>query len=244
MPELVVAAKALTTGTLFSLAVLWFPYQKAPNLNGQKIPLQGLYLGIAYLAFFAKQDLLLALIAFGICLAGWLDDKWASREKGFRGHFGALSKGRVTSGFFKAIAILCLSLLFALEKPLPYAPFAALFLALFCNFFNQLDCFPGRAGKAFLLLSFAAGSPFFVPLLYLPFFFADLRKKAMLGDAGANLLGFIAGIQILRSSKVVWLSGLLLLILVEIYTEKNSLSDLIRRNRVLSFLDRALVKKS
>jgi hypothetical protein len=77
-------------------------------------------------------------------------------------------------------------------------------MAAAANLWNGLDVRPGRAIKAFLPVVAAvvlAGPPLELlpPLpgvvagsvLVLP---ADLRERAVLGDGGANLLGFVAGV--------------------------------------------------
>jgi hypothetical protein len=79
------------------------------------------------------------------------------------------------------------------------------------NIWNGLDVRPGRALKSFLLAvgaSFAArfrvdvgpvAGLWLASWLALPF---DLRERAMLGDSGANLLGFAAGVQLAASLPV------------------------------------------
>jgi hypothetical protein len=78
-------------------------------------------------------------------------------------------------------------------------------LAGAANVWNGLDVRPGRALKAFLvpgLVFIAWGTLAHAPaiagllaggVLALP---ADLRERAMLGDGGANLLGFAAGLGV------------------------------------------------
>jgi hypothetical protein len=79
------------------------------------------------------------------------------------------------------------------------------------NVWNGLDVAPGRATKgfllvavvlllvdvrAFLLICAGAATTVLVP---------DLRERGMLGDSGANLLGFLAGAEIVRRLPQVWL---------------------------------------
>jgi len=90
------------------------------------------------------------------------------------------------------------------SRPLPVLLAGAVAIAACANLWNGLDVVPGRALKAFLpaagaiwlagpALGLAAIFPGVVAAaaLALPF---DLRERAMLGDGGANLLGFTAGL--------------------------------------------------
>ena len=119
-------------------------------------------------------------------------------------------------------------------------------VALAANFLNLLDLRPGRAGKAFLLLGlplhFLAADP--APPAgaipggggYLPW---DLRRRAMMGDTGANPLGAALGLMAAGSLtlgvKAVLLAAFgwpeLLL------SERISFSELIEGSRILHFLD-------
>jgi hypothetical protein len=78
-----------------------------------------------------------------------------------------------------------------------------LLLAACANLWNDLDVAPGRALKAFLVVDTLLLAPVpwaaapGVPGLWAAALLAlawDLRERAMLGDAGANLLGFTAGL--------------------------------------------------
>jgi hypothetical protein len=84
------------------------------------------------------------------------------------------------------------------------------------NLWNGLDVAPGRAGKAFLLaapplVALAGPGPGTVILaaalgaaavVLLP----DLREAAMLGDVGANLLGFAVGAALAEVLSLAWLA--------------------------------------
>ncbi|MCL4439163.1 MAG: hypothetical protein M1609_00795, partial [Firmicutes bacterium] len=67
---------------------------------------------------------------------------------------------------------------------------------------------------------------------------ADLKGRAMMGDAGANALGAVMGLS------VVWLFSvetkavyLLALAAVNIISEKYSLTGIIASNRMLNYID-------
>ena len=57
--------------------------------------------------------------------------------------------------------------------------------------------------KAFLLVCAGAATAVLVP---------DLRERGMLGDSGANLLGFLAGAEIVRRLPEPWLIGAVLVV--------------------------------
>jgi len=143
-------------------------------------------------------------------------------------------------------------------------------IALCANFINLCDLRPGRASKTTILLlvigflflpgayvevagkymfwqSLAQGLlsklPLFLALL-LPVLItlrSDLREQGMLGDAGANPAGFIAGVYL-----AMWLSGnlvglaifFLIMLALNLASEKFSFTQVIERNPLLSRLDR------
>lgn len=125
---------------------------------------------------------------------------------------------------------------------------AALML-LSANAFNLLDLRPGRAIKVFfsvVLMLLAAGSfadsvfllfPMIVGLVFL--FPGDLRGRWMLGDTGANLIGFAWGAALVLSTPLWMQTGVLgLLLWIHVYAEKRSLSQSIENRPVLRWLDR------
>lgn len=171
-----------------------------PNWRGELVPAGA---GVVLLppALLAAWVLLpraeaLALIAgTGLCgLGGLLDDAAGRGEpKGWHGHGAALRRGRLTAGGYKAITGIGAALLVAGTN----AP-QVLLLALGANAINSLDTRPGVA-----ILAYLAGC---APLLWLApaallralplgaaalgFLPLDLGERAMLGDAGAMMLGF------------------------------------------------------
>ena len=157
----------------------------------------------------------LLLLAVGFFALGGTDDLLGRpspaggpslpQSKGFRGHAQALSQGIVTGGVLKAAGGGVLGLIAgALWESHPAAVLLdGLLVALGANLLNLLDLRPGRAAKAFLLCAAAlfltgvgAGSlPVLAAtavavLVWLPLV---LGERAMLGDAGANLLGGVLG---------------------------------------------------
>ena len=193
------------------------------------------------------------VFVLGVAVLGLIDDFAGSAEgqpRGWRGHFGALRRGELSTGVFKAVGVLGLSLLVAallVEEKDQYL-LAAAVLVLATNVFNLLDLRPGRAGKAFVFLgavltlgswdtyALEALGLFIGPaLVLLPY---DLRERAMLGDTGANLLGALAGLWlVLALSGTGQLIALALLAIVTVYGELRSISELVERTPGLRSLD-------
>lgn len=193
----------------------------------------------AHSAMFAAAILWFALL-------GLLDDLLGTSAKGFKGHF---LPGRMSTGVLKAVggAIAAAAISHLVSTDLWQLFLNTLLITLGANFLNLLDLGPGRAGKSFIffslvLLLFCAGT--LMPLLwltgavlgYLPW---DLKEEAMMGDAGANVLGAVLGL-----AAVFILSGLMkilvigALIALHFLAEKVSFSKIIMNNRLLNFLDR------
>jgi hypothetical protein len=112
----------------------------------------------------------------------------------------------VTTGLVKAfVAVGAAAIVVALEPPRPTWVRVAgvVLIAGATNVWNGLDVRPGRALKAFVpaaLPFLLVGNVWLAPVVLGVFVGAlaalpvDLRERGMLGDAGANLLGFAAGL--------------------------------------------------
>lgn len=138
--------------------------------------------------------------------AGFVDDLSEGGARGLRGHLESALRGRPTTGLLKVVAGLIAGVLVVLGMPgrPPWAMVAGVILVAACaNVWNDLDVAPGRAGRWFLC--FGVTLPFLgqtlepqVVLAVLAIAEAatiglDLRERGMLGDAGANVLGFAVG---------------------------------------------------
>ena len=150
----------------------------------------------------AGPDLATALALAMVFAAGAYDDRQPSRTHGLRNHFAALAKGRVTSGIVKLAVVVAAAALAVAASGLSGAALALAIpvVAGAANLFNLLDVAPGRALKYALLCSVAllAANPWALAwasageaAILLPL---DVRERAMLGDAGANTVGFVLGL--------------------------------------------------
>jgi hypothetical protein len=156
---------------------------------------------------------------------GLADDLWSGPQRGFRAHLRA----GATTGVLKLVAIPLYGLLRTRSLS------GALLVALSANALNQLDTRPGRALKAYLVVACALDAPKTLAVLLAPY---DLREMAMLGDAGANGLGAMLGLNSVNrfTGRGRWiaigaLAGLTLL------GERRSLGALIERTPGLRELD-------
>ena len=211
---------------------------------------------IALLARLTTLDIFPAdlsiVIAFipGVALLGLVDDVMAGESRGLRGHLAAASKGQFSSGMLKATGTLGLALLVASSLPGSDSEFllAAAVLVLTTNAFNLLDLRPGRSVKALILVGIgltvatqltepaAALGIFLGPVLVAGFF--DLREKAMLGDAGSNVIGALAGVWIvLTLEPSEQLIAFAVLLLINLYGEFRSISTVIEKVPLVRHLD-------
>lgn len=192
-----------------------------------------------------------------IGLLGVLDDYFGVHGKGgFRGHFTRLVREKkLTTGAAKAIfggAAALASALVLRDSPYLVLP-DALLIALMANLINLMDLRPGRAGWVFILLLslltlavyshpqfvtyLAIAAPCLLALLVLlP---RDSRAGWIMGDSGSNVLGGVLGVCLVAFLGVpARLALLALLVVLHIYAEKRSLSQLISSNPVLCYLDK------
>jgi UDP-GlcNAc:undecaprenyl-phosphate/decaprenyl-phosphate GlcNAc-1-phosphate transferase len=207
---------------------------------------------LASTSVFHPQLVPIAVYSLGVLGLGLLDDTLApeSGARGWRGHAAATLRGELSTGALKAAGSLGLALLAMSWLDLSNGRWllAAGVLVLATNAFNLLDLRPGRASKAFVALgvglTLGAGdlrSLWALGLFAAPALVAgvyDLRERVMLGDAGANLLGALAGLWlVLTLSGTGQLIALGLLVAITLYGEFSSISGLIERTPLLRQLD-------
>lgn len=200
------------------------------------------------------------LYVIGVCLLGTIDDLLGTPAiegslgrndpRGVRGHAKATLRGRFSTGAIKAIGAFGLAA-FAVGLIVPddtgYLIGVAL-VVVTTNLFNLLDLRPGRALKAFFALTcgLAIGTWEIGPLWTLGAFIGalpvlaryDLSEKGMLGDTGSNALGAVVGLWMVFVLDTTAQSVALgIAILLTLYGEFRSISQLIDRTPVLRFLD-------
>ena len=174
--------------------------------------------------------------------------------RGWRGHARAAARGEPSTGLLKAAGSLGLALLVLSGPGLGEGlrgweyVLATGLLVLATNLFNLLDLRPGRSIKGLLLLGLGLtlGTRSVEPLWTLGLLVGpvvallplDLRERAMLGDAGSNAVGAVAGLWLVMalppSAQAV---ALALIASVTVYGEFRSISALIDRTPLLRHLD-------
>ena len=178
--------------------------------------------------------------------AGLYDDRRPAQVHGVRAHFGELARGRVTSGIVKIVAALAAAVIALVSAGAAgwTLVVAVLLVAGTTNLVNVLDVAPGRALKssfvaAVLLLLVeptrlgwaTAGQA----AALLPF---DVRERGMLGDAGANLLGFVLGFTAFATLSTSWMAAaLVVVLLLNALAETVTLTRIIRATPPLRWMD-------
>lgn len=190
----------------------------------------------------------------GFALLGALDDvAGTADQRGFRGHLGALARGRLTTGSLKLIggAVLAVAVAGSLlgRAPLRLAADAAL-IALCANVANLFDRAPGRVvkvgGAAFVVVVAVAGlrarldATAVVVGAALGLAVDDLRERLMLGDAGANALGAVLGLGLVVAARpLVRTLALVIVTALNVAGELVSFSRVIDAVPPLRAIDRA-----
>ena len=224
-----------------------------PVSVGLSFPLAMMLVLLAYALLGCYQNsyhwFILGLMS--ISFLGFIDDMLGQRDTlGFKGHFGALFRGRLTTGGLKAVGggIIALFLAIFMGGEWWNIILNTLILALFTNMMNLLDLRPGRAVKGFLIFLLAitiiamGRMDYFLlaPLLgaVLCYFPQDLQARAMMGDAGSNVLGLSLGYLVVTSlSLTARLGFILFLLAMHLYTEKYSLTKTIENSVLLKTID-------
>ena len=194
-----------------------------------------------------------ALVLVVMAIAGAWDDRGGDeRARGFKGHLGALARGRVTSGALKILAGVVAGIgagVILYPGDLVRLVATAILVAATANLLNLFDRAPGRAGKValvFLLPLLALGHTGWAVaasglagalVACLP---VDLGERAMLGDAGANPLGASIGLGLAMSldGAALW-AALAFVLGLNLASERWSFSRAIAQTPWLDSLDRA-----
>jgi UDP-N-acetylmuramyl pentapeptide phosphotransferase/UDP-N-acetylglucosamine-1-phosphate transferase len=214
--------------TLATLALLKSHLPKRQNFAGRNIPTSA---GLAFLPIILVM-LVVSLagllqsgeggvwyLAYSLVagFAGFADDRWGGAgDRGFAGHLGALSRGRVSTGLLKVLLLGGGAVLFGiLVFGAGWRAFLAAFLlAGSTNLANLFDVRPGRAlkflGVAVVVLVFLAPHESVLAVAgmvggIVSLFYFDLKGRIMLGDAGAAIWGAVLGYLVVTSGPgVVW----------------------------------------
>jgi len=203
----------------------------------------------------AALSYLIAVVGFGVL--GLADDLFGSREVGgFRGHFRKLlNERKLTTGVIKAVGGGAIALWVGYRtssgEPIRWIV-DSLLIALAANTVNLLDLRPGRALFAYFLIAcvgiIAAGlklsavTPIAaITVAAVVSSYWDARGRAMLGDVGSNALGASAGLLAALDAGATWKYVLIVLFfIVNYYSERSSISNLIERQPVLRWIDSKL----
>lgn len=193
-----------------------------------------------------------AALALAAGAAGLLDDLAvgeAAASKGLRGHLTALSRGQVTTGTIKIVAIGAAALASSAvaDRGRRHAVDTVLGGVLIAGTANLLNLFDLRPGRA-LKVAVAAAAPLLlvgddcaaaivgVAAAAAP---ADLAGRSMLGDTGANALGAVLGLAWAR--QLPWGGRLLGAVAVAgliVASERISFTQVIAGNPALDAIDR------
>jgi UDP-N-acetylmuramyl pentapeptide phosphotransferase/UDP-N-acetylglucosamine-1-phosphate transferase len=189
-----------------------------------------------------------------VFVAGWLDDAYGTPQaKGLRGHWKYwLRHKKLTSGLWKVLSTFVAAAGFVVYIGgfALSGLFAMLLIGLSTNAMNLFDLRPGRALKAFfaltavtVMLAVADGAVvavFMLPvviggILLLP---GDVRSRWMLGDTGANFLGFAVGVWIVLFCNAWEQGGFIVgFAALQWYAERHSITAAIERQPFLRWLD-------
>ncbi len=164
-----------------------------------------------------------------VAAIGLADDLWSGPERGIRAHLGA----GLTTGTVKLVGIP----LWGLVRTRSLS--GAVLVGLAANLVNQLDTRPGRALKAVAIGSLLLGGrprrALGLAVLLGPY---DLREMTMLGDAGANALGALLGLESVRQLTGLRRIGAIgALAVLTVAGERRSLGAIIESTPVLRDLD-------
>lgn len=186
-----------------------------------------------------------------IWLIGFIDDTLGTKyPKGLKGHIRYLVvQGKISTGIIKIVGTVVISLVTTwLLEPSSFLDSCRYFLLLVFtpHVMNLFDTRPLRVWKLV-----GVNSVFFIPLIYelsqflaliflvIPLIYFEGKRKAMLGDSGATLLGgALAFLIILHLHPYIQTVMLLLYTYLIFIAEKVSLSQIIEDNALLRKLDR------
>ncbi|GAB3589097.1 hypothetical protein [Calidifontibacter terrae] len=181
------------------------------NFRGDPVTLAEGPAAIVGLATGAHGVPVAALTAIGSGALGLLDDVRGSGDRrGLGGHLRALAGGEVTTGSLKVLGLGAIALTAALAtdrgvvRPVSTAA-ATVVIAGSANLINLFDLRPGRALKVATLcaLPLAPTQPQLAGAVIgsvAALSANDLAGRSMMGDTGANPLGAVLGVALVRAT--------------------------------------------
>ncbi|MBS4536223.1 hypothetical protein GOQ29_11405 [Clostridium sp. D2Q-14] len=230
---------------------LQFNYKelKIPNSMGLSISITQIVLLIFIFVYYNDYNMIIIILCGSlVSFMGILDDFLGNDSKGLKEHLLEFLNGKITTGFLKIILGFISSIF---TSYLFYNNFCMFFLDVFIiclsiNTLNLLDVTPGRALKFFYIISLfililTSYNNYDVLIIMiigssLAYFPLDIKGKSMLGDIGANLLGFYLGVSLIINNINKFVIVFILLIL-NLLSEKISLSYIIKNNKILNYID-------
>jgi UDP-GlcNAc:undecaprenyl-phosphate GlcNAc-1-phosphate transferase len=221
------------------------------NYRGKQVayPLGALLLVAVLAALMADFSRWLVFLA-GIGCLGLIDDLVDAAPRGWREHTRAVARGELSTGAIKATGTLGLAAYAAAGGGATGPEYLAdvALLTLGTHLGNLLDTRPGRTEKSLALTAAAICAtswslsplepiaPLIAPVAIGAWF--TLRERAMLGDAGASLIGGMIGVLLVTTmaapATFLALAGL---IAISLYGEFRSISSAIERIPLLDRLD-------
>ena len=234
----------------------------AVNYRGERLSVgMGIVLaGVAVLALVVGATshgrLLWVLMGvLAVFLAGLYDDTRPGRTRGMRAQVAAALGGRLTPGVVKLMVIVGASALVSWMLGARGGRFVAgaAVMAGCANLWNLLDVRPGRALKLFIPAAAALASTAGWPMVEVFAGLAaaavialvvDLQERGMLGDCGANVLGFMVGVGTFHVLPAGWLWVVLAaLVALHVVADTITLSRIIVRTPPLRWFDELGRKK-
>lgn len=191
-----------------------------------------------------------SVASFLVFAAGLVDDLSPAGPRGLRNHLRALVSGRVTTGIVKLTVVTAAAVVSVAIQggPNVLVRVAGVVLVAGCaNLWNGLDVRPGRALKfgVLAMLGVATTPVWLLPTLpgvavgSLVAVRPDLREHAMLGDGGANLLGFTIGLGMYGVLPDAWVEvGAVAAVALNVVAETVTLSRVIDAVSPLRWFDR------
>lgn len=183
------------------------------------------------------QAYLLGVIALG--MLGFVDDMLGSRERyGLWNNLRPLAAGQLDTGGLKTIGgfVVCFLAAFLITEGWMDCVINTFLVFFMASIMNWLDLQPGRAIKGFVLflaaiVLIALGSVDYVLIAPLAgtvmcYLLYDLRSRALMGDAGANILGFSLGFwAVVSLSLSARVALLLFLVVVQFLAERFAIQE-------------------